>query len=353
MSSLNNERALKSDKSNSMKYLESFPENCRFSFEQSLRNFDEKKLSKKYERFAFLGMGGSGVIGDIISDLFFDADITVFKDYKLPKYIGKDHFCIAISYSGNTEECLSLIKQAKERGLEYLTVFSDGKLSKFPIADGSFTLRVPPDLIPRFSLDHMLFSVLGFLHAMDVFDIKTSAEEAFKVLEGIKAQIVFSNNENNPSKEIAKNLKGKIPIIYAFGPYESVARRAKTQFNENSKVPSFYEIMPEADHNGIVGWASKKLGKNMAVIVIRDNKEETPEMTKRLDYTIGIIKNSASRVIELRPVGKTLLARMVSLIYILDYISFYLGLLYGVDPADTTMIENLKNYLRDKESQSK
>ena len=324
-------------------FLESFPENCRFAFEQAVKIFSAENPKIEQEKFAFFGMGGSGIVGSIVKDLFPDRDIHVFKDHDLPAYVGKDFFCVAVSYSGNTEECISLLKEAKKRNLPHLSVFSGGKLSRMK-GENSFSIKVPSGLLPRFSLDHMLFSVLGFFEAAGIEKIEKDAKEAFRVLENLKETL--SSKEKNPALDIASSIREKIPVIYGFGPYGSAAFRAKTQFNENAKVPAFTEMMPEADHNGIMGWLSKKMNRHIAAIVIRDEAEETKEMKKRMEYTTGIMKKTAASVIEIRPVGKSNLAKIMSVIYMLDYVSYYAALLEGADPADTSVIEGLKKEIR-------
>ncbi len=347
MSSLNNEKILRLDKLNSMHFLETFPENCKFAFEQTLKIMKDQKLDKDYKRFVIFGMGSSGIGASIIQGLFGDMDIKVIKDYHLPKYVNEEYFCIAVSYSGNTEEAISLLKQVKERKLKYLAIASGGKIEESE-KNNPFFIEVPKDAVPRFTLSYTFFSLLGFFQSMKISDMEKYAYETFEVLEEFRKKIIFSNNENNPAKDIAEDIKDEIPVIYSFGPFKPVATRAKEQFNENSKVPSFSEEMPQADHNAILGWVSKKLNKHIAAIIIRDKETESEEMTKRLDLTVNVMKKTASSVVELYPLGKSVLAKVLSLIYILDYVSFYLGLLNDIDPSYMSEIEDLKNVLRNQ-----
>ncbi len=347
MSSLDNEKTLRLDKLNSMHFLETFPENCKFAFEQTIKILKDRKLKKEYKKFVIFGMGSSGIGASIIQGLFEDMEIIVIKDYDLPKYINEEYFCIAVSYSGNTEEAVSLLKQVKERKLEYMAIASGGKLEETE-KKHPFFIGVPKDAVPRFTLSFTFFSLLGFFHAMKIANVEKEANETFSILEDFRKKIEFSNKKNNPAKDIAEDIKGEIPVIYGFGPFKPVAKRAKEQFNENSKVPAFYEVIPQADHNAIMGWVSRKLNKYVAAIVIRDEDAESEEMRKRLDFTVSIMKKTASSIVELRPLGKSILAKVISLIYILDYVSFYLGLLNNIDPSYMDEIEDLKRVLRAK-----
>ena len=350
MASLSDPKILKYDTGNSMRFLESFPEDCRFAFEEAVKIFNGKKLDKQYKKYAIFGMGGSGISANIIQGMFPDIEIRVFKDYNLPKYIDHEYFCIAISYSGNTEETTFLLEETKKRNLKYIAIASDGVIGNLQVTEGCHIIKVPAKIVPRFSISHMFFSLLGFFHATGFHDFDNDMKEAFSVLEDFKKDIIFSNDKHNPAKEIAFSLNGDIPVVYGFGPFSAVAMRAKEQFNENSKVPSFYEIMPNADHNAIEGWLMKKLSGRIAVIIIRDKESESMEMNARLDLTRDAIKKAASSVIELRPVGKSLLAKIFSLIYLIDYVSFYLGLLNGIDPASIDNIEELKKSLKERYS---
>lgn len=345
MVSLSNEKIKSLDKSGSMKYLETFPEDCKFAFELTLKNFKDKKMKKDFEKFVSFGMGGSGISCDILKFLLSDIDIHVYKNYDLPDFIDDEFFAIAISYSGNTEETINTLKEAKKRGIDYLSVFSGGELSEIKPEEGSFIARVPSNILPRLTLSHMFFSILGFFQSMEITDKENDVKETIQVLSELKEKLIFKNNDKNPAKEIAEGLKGRIPIIHSYSPYTAVSLRSKEAFNENSKNPAFNENIPNICHNSILGWQSKKLNKNLAFIVIRDEKIENDKMKIRMDATIETMKKTSARVIEIRPIGRSLLAKMFSLIYILDYVSFYLGFLNGVDPADTDAIEEFKKKL--------
>ena len=159
----------------------------------------------------------------------------------------------------------------------------------------------------------------------------------------IKPEQPFSNNL---AKKIASSLQGAIPLIAGFGFYESVALRLKTQFNENSKTPSVIELFPELRHNTVVGWSGpQELTKKFGVLLIRD-REEPPEIRKMIEITKEqIFNDSAATVSEIWSRGHGKLARMLSTLYIGDFASVYLSILYGVNPTPTKNIDELKKHL--------
>jgi glucose/mannose-6-phosphate isomerase len=154
--------------------------------------------------------------------------------------------------------------------------------------------------------------------------------------------------ENNFSKKLALQLKDSVPVIYGFRQYGAIAHRLKTQFNENSKVPSRYEVFPELNHNEAVGWeATEDLTKIFSVILIRD-QNEPKEIKNRIEATKKIALQKAGKIIEVQARGEGKLAKMFSILHLGDFTSVYLAILRGVDPVPVKTIDEVKMAMKKK-----
>jgi glucose/mannose-6-phosphate isomerase len=343
---LDDPNVLKLDKLKMYEIVENFPEHCERAIEIS-KNFLKDLRLVKPRKIATCGMGGSAIGGDLLKNWLPNLDIKVIRGYELPEYVDKGYLLFAVSYSGNTEETLSVFNQAVKRGIKIIAISSNGKLEKLCKKKRVSLIKIPTGMPPRSALPYLFLPMVIVLEKVGVVKKGREIKDALKVLKKLKSELKPEvKTSKNISKQIALKLKGKIPVIYGFDCYEAVAYRAKTQFNENSKVPSFSENFPELNHNAILGWLSKDLGKSFCVIIIRD-KNETSKMKKRIEFTKKVISKSGASIIELRGRGKTKLAKMLSLIYILDFASIYLAFLYKKDPSDTQLISELKRYIRE------
>jgi glucose/mannose-6-phosphate isomerase len=335
----------KLDLSKVVNIVEKFPEQCEEAIAVG-RKFVVNGI-KKPERVFVCGMGASGIVGDIIAGIFPDNEIRVIKGYDLPRYVGGKDLVFAVSYSGNTEETLSVLKEAAKRECQLIAVTSGGELEKECVKRSLLCVKIPKvdGIKPRFALGYLLFPVIIILEKIR-FIGKQNLELVVKNLKETREEIKVSNPmKDNPAKRIAFKLFGSIPVIQGFGVYEPVVYRARTQFNENSKTPSFCEIFPELNHNSILGWDDAAMGKNFSVVIIRDN-QESGKMRKRIEFTKGLLKKSARSVTEVWSIYPYGLSRMLSTLYVLDFTTVYLGLLRGRDPGDDSLISELKTILK-------
>jgi glucose/mannose-6-phosphate isomerase len=305
------------------------------------------------EKILVLGMGGSAIGGELLRGWLRKCSpipIEVNRDYHLPAYADTNTLVFAVSYSGNTEETLSGFVEAVNRKCMIVGISSGGVLEKFCRSLKVPFLKLPSGMPPRSALPYLFFPLVLILKKFGVASKMKEIKEALIVLrqlrEEIKPEIPTSQN---PSKQLASQLYGGIPIIYGFREYSSVAMRIKTQFNENSKIPAKYEEFPELNHNETVGWEGpRKLTKLFNVILIRD-PNEPPEIRTRIEITKKLtLKRKAGKILEIYPKGKTTLAKMLSTLYIGDFASVYLAILYGIDPTPTEIINKMKHELKKK-----
>jgi glucose/mannose-6-phosphate isomerase len=325
--------------------LERFPEQCEEAIAMG-RRFAAK--IKKPERVFVCGMGGSGVAGDILAGLFPDREIRVFKGYELPAYVMPEDVVFLLSYSGNTEETLSVFKAAVKRRCTAIAVTSGGELEKECAKHGVPLIKIPKGVKPRFALGYLLMPMMVILEKARFIE-KQKLELVVKNLKETREEIkIATPAKDNPAKRIALRLIDSVPVVHGFGIYEPVAYRARTQFNENAKVPSFSETFPELNHNSILGWQDCSLGRGFSVLMIRDNTE-SEKMRKRINFTKQLVKKAARSVIEVWSVYPYAISRVLSTMYVLDFATVYLGLLRGKDPGDDSLLAELKTILKGPE----
>ena len=297
------------------------------------------------------GLGGSAIGGDLLRTYLLNSlniPILVNRNYHLPLLVGKNTLLVTVSYSGNTEETLSAYEEGKVKGAKIVALTSGGKLLENCKKDGVPALVIPGGLPPRASMGYQFTCLVGLLEKLGIINDKTlDFKETIDVLKsmfnGLNRAIPASKNL---AKNIAEHLYGKVPVVYASQDLMDVAAlRWKDQFNENSKTYAVSNVFPELNHNEIVGWeVPGKILKNFEVIFIRD-KQEHPQVKKRFEITSGLIKDKASAIIEIWAKGECMLARLMSAIYLGDFVSVYLAILNGVDPLPVERIEALKKQL--------
>ena len=339
------------DKSNMRKLLYEFPDQAEKTA-QLVKGMKIPPAYKEIKNIIVSGLGGSSVGGDLLKNFLRDKinlPLTVNRSYTLPHWVGKDTLLICVSYSGNTEETLSTYRMGRESGSKIIGISSGGELTKLAKEDGFPLIPIPETNIPpRTALGYLFFSQLFVLEILGLAKIgDNELSEASDILKNLREEIkVESPKDKNISKKLAGELYQTVPLIFVASDYfEGVGIRWKTQINENSKNPVYYAFFPELDHNEIMGWeAPKNLIGGFTPIFLRD-KKESERMIKRINITASLIKEKASKIIEVNSRGEGLLSRMLSLLYIGDYVSFYLGILNGVDPTEISSISTLKKKL--------
>ncbi len=338
------------------------PENCEDAINRAekLRIPHHVEISKKIrivykkpEKILVAGMGGSAIGGDLLRSWLSDFSpipIDVSRDYRLSNYVDEKTLVFVVSYSGNTEETLSSFVEAVERRCMVVAITSGGQLLMLCKQLAIPVVELPSGIPPRTALPYLFFPLIVVLKKMKIIDGKSvEISEAITVLSKVREQIQPETPfSRNIAKQIALKVKGTIPVIYGFRHYSGVAARIKDQFNENSKVPAKCDVFPELNHNEIVGWqGSKKLTGNFSVILLRD-LDEPLEIKARIDLTKKLVLKKKVRVIlELYGQGKFTLARMLSAIYIGDFVSIYLAILNNTDPTPVEIVTKLKSELKE------
>lgn len=306
---------------------------------------------KEFRGVAFLGMGGSGFTGDIIKALIKDdigIPVEVVKGYHLPAFVKRDWLAVAVSYSGNTEETISAVRQALDRGCEVLAICSGGKMENIAQDNGKPVIKIPRGLQPRGAVGYLFipaYLVLDKLNVitLDPIDIK----EAFDLVKE-KAALYRREVESskNPAKRLALKVSECLPIIYGTeGLMAAVAYRLKCEFNENSKTPCWCNEFPELNHNETVGWERLKDVTRKFILLIFRDKDERKRLKTRIEVTSKLIRKNISDIIEIPVEGRSKLAKALTSMYLGDTASVYLAILAGVDPSPVEKINILKSEL--------
>jgi glucose/mannose-6-phosphate isomerase len=339
------------DKSDMLSHLMKTPDYC----QDVINRAKQAKVPEKVEpkNIIIAGMGGSAIGGEILQNWLrneLPIPIQVCNDYTLPAYANKDTLFFANSYSGSTEETLSVFLDAIRRKCTTIVTTSGGHLLSFSKELQVPYVTIPSQIPPRAALPYLFFSLPVLMERMGLLpSVEEELQEAIQVLKKVgEENSPEIPTEDNQAKKLALELVETIPIIYGFRQYQSIAHRLKTQFNENSKVPSKHDVFPELNHNETVGWeAPELLTKNYSIILIRDH-DEPPEIRHRIETTKSLVLHKAKKVLEIHARGEGKLAKMFSVLRVGDFTSVYLAILQGVDPTPVKIIDEVKRELRKK-----
>jgi glucose/mannose-6-phosphate isomerase len=296
------------------------------------------------------GLGGSAIGGDVVRSAASSLEIPllVSRDYFLPHFVNSSTLVLACSYSGGTEETLSAYAQAKRARANIVCITSGGRLAQLAKNDGYPTVILPGGLPPRSALGYSTIALLGVLGALDLLpEISEALHETADTLAILGKRYGFETPEaENQAKTIAGSLHGKIVAIYGSnGLLDSASLRWRGQIEENAKTLAFHHVLPEMNHNELVGWQfPAQVLQNIGVVFLRDRMEH-PQVQRRFELTKEIIKPKAGVVHEVWSEGSSPLARIFSVIYLGDFVSLYMAYLNEIDPTPVQVIEMLKQKL--------
>ena len=295
------------------------------------------------------GMGGSAIGGDLLRAYAgpdSNVPISVVRTYQLPASVTKDTLLVASSYSGNTEETLSLVTEALSRGTHIFCITTGGQLLDIAQRENLPHVVVPGGMPPRAALAYSLTPLLYMARAAGIIGVSDAElDEAQLMLDNLCEN--YCNPENgNEALNIAEILHGNLPVIYSgTGLLETVNLRWRGQINENAKVHAYGNLYPELNHNEIMGWEGNGwLTSKMAVVTLQDS-DDHPRIRRRMEITKGILAKEAAQWIELKTQGEGRLARMLSLLHLGDWVSLYLAMLNNADPTPIAGIDALKSAL--------
>lgn len=302
---------------------------------------DLKENNKNINTVLICGLGGSGIGGSVVAQIVAQdaiVPIVINKDYKIPSFVNESTLVIACSYSGNTEETLEMIAQAEDKNAQIACVTSGGKLHEIASAKNYNHIIIPGGHPPRAAFGYAFPTLFKMLHHYGI--IKNNyATEFNTAINGINAH---EEHIINDAKEIAGQLYKKIPVIYAEANYEGVAIRFRQQINENSKMLCWHHVIPEMNHNELVGWRTKN--EDFAVVLLR-NEDDYYRTQKRMEVNKTVFEKYTNTIIEVFSKGNSRLERSLYLIHLGDWVSLILSEKNGVDVVEVDVITHLKNEL--------
>ncbi|MGB0882484.1 MAG: bifunctional phosphoglucose/phosphomannose isomerase [Vicingaceae bacterium] len=293
------------------------------------------------ENVLICGLGGSGIGGTIIAQIVAQdahCPITINKDYKIPGFVNENTLVICCSYSGNTEESLEMLAQAQAKNAVVACITSGGKLEEIAKENNYNHIIIPGGHPPRGAFG---FGFPPIFHLLSHYNIiSEDYNSQFK-----NAVNTINTEESNIIKEaqaITEKLYNKIPVIYSDANYEGVAVRFRQQINENSKMLCWHHVIPEMNHNELVGWTTKN--EDLAVVIFR-NDDDYFRTQKRMEVNKTVFEKYTSTIIEIYSKGNTQLERALYLVHLGDWISLLLGEKKGIDITEVDVITYLKGEL--------
>jgi glucose/mannose-6-phosphate isomerase len=296
-----------------------------------------------------LGMGGSGISGDVVSAAFNDeipVPVTVLKQMRTPAFVGPETLAFAMSYSGGTEETISMARSAVEKGAQLVAVSCGGELEAIAREAGGLHIACPSGYLPRAAVGALVAPLCTVLFRIGF------APGAHAMLMQAQAQLARRRDQccpqvegaANPARELARQIGRTIPLIYGGGAIGATAAyRWKCDVNENAKAPAFSNAYPELDHNEICAWGQHgDVTRQLLTLIELRHGFEHDRLRLRFDATREIIEECVHQVLSVEAQGEGRLAQLLDLMYVGDWTSCYLGLQNDVDPGPIDAIFALK-----------
>jgi glucose/mannose-6-phosphate isomerase len=321
-------------------------EQARFSVEVLRPENDGRQITK----LVVAGMGGSALAALLAKSWLskeMSVSFEVVRGYELPEYVDYNTLVVICSYSGNTEETLGCLAQARDRFAQIATISSGGKLSTLSEADDSAHVAIPAGIQPRMAMIYQLRALLALLAHFGVASFDRFAEiadTASWLAKETKGWTSGVTTDKNVAKQLALLSVGRTPVFYAGSLMAPIAYKWKISWNESAKNVAFWDELPEFDHNEFIGWTSHPVEKPFAVFDVV-SRFEHPRILQRFEAGDRLLsgKRPKAHTIELR--GDSVIAQMLWGCILADFASCYTAVLNGVDPTPVGLVEKLKQVL--------
>jgi glucose/mannose-6-phosphate isomerase len=343
------------DNEGMLNHVLNLPQTCADAWELGQRYYPQLGLLRagyeKAKQIVVVGMGGSAIGGDLLAGLVgheCSCPIWVHRGYDLPAFAaGPQTLVIGSSHSGNTEETLSAFSQARDRGALLLALTTGGELARLSTEWGTPVLRFNYEAQPRAAVGYSFILLVNLLCHLHLISDKTDElTEALDVMRDWQTEIgPGAPVAENPAKRLAGLLVNRMPIVYGAGLMEPVARRWKTQFNENAKAWSFFEGLPELNHNAVVGFEMSNAIRKWATVILLRSRFDSPRIQTRWRITRQMLRNEEIAVESVVARGQSRLAQILSLIHFGDLVSVFVAVASRVNPTPVDAIAYLKEQL--------
>jgi glucose/mannose-6-phosphate isomerase len=286
------------------------------------------------------GMGGSAIGGDLAAAALGDRltrPMHTIRGYALPSWATPEMAVLCCSYSGQTEETLACFEAAEALGARRIVASTGGPLVERARSAGVPVVGLPGIFQPRAAIAYLFvvsLEVAALAGAAPRLGTEIDAAAAFlaEQVETLRFQ----------ATEIATKLDGAIPVLYGADLTAPVARRWKTQANENAKLPAFFGEVPEADHNEICGWTEAAIAGHGLAAVFLEDRDQHPRESRRFDLTAELVSEAGAVALRVETAGETRVARLLWATMLGDLVSLELARLRGVDPLPVEALDRFK-----------
>ena len=321
-------------------YINDFSNHLREAIEIA-NNTTLSPYTKEIRNILICGLGGSGIGGTIVSDIIsskVNIPIAATKDYSIPNFVNEHTLVIANSYSGNTEETLYALEKCQARGAEIAVITSGGKLKTTAEENKYNKIIIPGNQPPRAMFGYAFTELFFMLNHYGIIDdsFKSDFDKAITLMDTEKMDI------QKQAMNLAKKMYKQTPVIYVAKGFEGVAVRFRQQLNENSKMLGWHNVVPEMNHNELLGWRTNVDG--LAVVYFR-NKCDYDRNQIRMDINKKVISKFTSNITEIWSKGDSLIENSLYHISVGDWTSWYLSEMNNVDAIEIDVIDFLKGEL--------
>lgn len=315
-------------------------------YQQLQYEFIIESIDFEPANIVYAGMGGSALAAQLSTTWpGYQVPFEIVRSYDIPRHVSSQTLFIAASYSGNTEETLSALQQAEEAGAHIVIIAGGGKLVEIAKQKAYPLALLPPAGQPRYAVFYnlkALISVLKAAHVVDAAEVDKQLELAAESLrQASEDWLPTVATKDNPAKQLAQELMGKSVVIYSGPKLAPAAYKWKISVNENAKQIAWVNQYPEFNHNEFIGWSKQPVDKPYAVIDLRSSYEHE-RVQKRFVISEQLLSGMRPTPFVIAIEGDTLLEQLLWTVAFGDFVTMYLALLNGIDPAPVELVERLK-----------
>ena len=321
-------------------YIDDFSIHLREAIEIA-NNTSLTSCTKEIRNVLICGLGGSGIGGTIVSDIIspkVNIPIAATKDYSIPNFVNEHTLVIANSYSGNTEETLYALERCQAKGAEIAVITSGGKLKTIAEENKYNKIIIPGNQPPRAMFGYAFTELFFMLNHYGVIgdSFKVDFDKAITLIDTEKSDV------QEQAISLAKKMYNQTPVIYVANGFEGVAVRFRQQINENSKMLCWHHVVPEMNHNELLGWRTNV--NDLAVVYFR-NKADYHRNQIRMDINKKVIAKFTENITEIWSKGDSLIENSLYHINLGDWVSWYLSEMNNVHAIEIDVINFLKGEL--------